>query len=336
LKNFYIELNNRYRLNNFVNLKIILIFFFFLNFSFAHAQPYPNRVVKFIVPYPPGGSAEIQARLIGQRLSEIWKQPVIIENKPGAGTTLAAGYVAKSAPDGYTLYLASTSHTISSTLYKNISYDPVKSFTPISLIGASPFVLTTRVDQNFNSLKEIVELVKANPGKYTYSTSGIGAGPHLSGELFKSMAGLNMVHIPFKGTSPAMTALVGGQVDFLMGDISIVPLVKAGKLKPIAITTTKRSPLFENTPSFAEAGYPNYETTNWSGIIAPAGLPPEITKFINASIQIALNSPDLREKYISQGIDPLPTSPEEFENFLTKEVAKYAKVIKEADIRVDQ
>jgi tripartite-type tricarboxylate transporter receptor subunit TctC len=302
----------------------------------AKADNYPNRVVRIIVPYPPGGSAEIQARLIGQKLSEIWKQSVIIDNKPGAGTTLGAGYVAKSAPDGYTLYLASTSHTVSASLYKNLSYDAIKSFTPLSLIGSSPFVLTVRPDQNINTLKEFVDLVRANSGKFSYATSGIGAGPHLSGELLKSIAGIDMIHIAFKGTAPAMTALVGSQVDFLMGDVSIDSLVKAAKLKAIAITTSKRSPLFENVPTIAESGYPNYETTNWSGIIAPAGLPPELTKFINASIQSAMSSPELRNKFLSQGIDPLQTTPEEFENFLTKEVTKYAKVVKEADIRIDQ
>jgi len=336
MKNFYQRILKLSILKKLYCLPILYGCIFNLSLNIAHAQAYPNRVVRIIVPYPPGGSAELQARLIGQKLSEIWKQAVIIENKPGAGTTLGAGYVAKSSPDGYTLYLASTSHTVSPSLYKNISYDPVKSFTPISLIGASPFVLTARTDQNFNTLKEIIELIKANPGKYTYSTSGIGAGPHLSGELFKSVAGLNMVHIPYKGTAPAMAALVGGQVDFLMGDVSIDSLVKAGKLKAIAITTSKKSPLFENVPTIAESGYPNYETTNWSGIIAPAGLPPELTKFINASIQSAMSSPELRNKFLSQGIDPLQTTPEEFENFLTKEVTKYAKVVKEADIRIDQ
>ena len=302
----------------------------------AKADNYPNHVVRIIVPYPPGGSAEIQARLIGQKLSEIWKQSVIIDNKPGAGTTLGAGYVAKSAPDGYTLYLASTSHTVSASLYKNLSYDAIKSFTPLSLIGSSPFVLTVRSNQNISTLKEFVDLVRANAGKFSYATSGIGAGPHLSGELLKSIAGIDMIHIAFKGTAPAMTALVGSQVDFLMGDISIIPLMKAGKLKPIAITTSKRSALFENIPTFAESGYPSYETINWSGIIAPAGLPTDLTKFISGSIISAMSSPELREKFLIQGVDPISTTPEDFGNHMMNEVAKYAKVIKDADIKFDQ
>jgi tripartite-type tricarboxylate transporter receptor subunit TctC len=322
-------MNTRY----FVFLSLLI--FSILNIQNAKADSYPNRVVRIIVPYPPGGSAEIQARLIGQKLSEIWKQPVIIENKPGAGTTLAASYVSKSLADGYTLYFISTSHTVSPSLYKNLSYDPVKSFTPISLIGTSPFVLTVRADENINSLKQIVELSKTNPGKYTYSSSGIGAGPHLSAELLKSIAGINIVHIPYKGSSPAMAALIGGEVDFFMGDISISSFVKTGKLKAIAVTTLKRSPLFENVPTIAESGYSNYETINWSGIVAPAGIPSDITKFINESIQTALSTSNLRSKYLAQGVEPMTNSPDEFEKFLINEVAKYSKIIKDADIRID-
>ena len=317
--------------------RICLTIFFSLVqfFNVTYAETYPSRPVKIIIPYPPGGSAELQARIVGQKLSEMWKQPVIIDYKPGAGTTIGANYVASSAPDGYTLYLAGTSHAVSGALYKNLNYDVVNSFSPISLIAISPFLVVTSVSKPFNSVKDIVDAAKADPGKITYASSGSGTGPHLSGELFRSQAGISVIHIPYKGTSPALTALVGGQVDFMIADIAASTLIKGGKLKALALTTSKRFPQFEGIPTLAELGYPNLNITNWSGILAPANTPTAIINKINADIVFALNDPDVQNRYRTQDLESASSSPKYFSDFIASETQKYSKAIKDAGVNVD-
>jgi tripartite-type tricarboxylate transporter receptor subunit TctC len=301
----------------------------------AAAEEFPNKVVRIVVPYPPGGSAETQARIIGQKLTEAWGQQVIVESKPGAGTTIAATYVAKSLPDGYTLYLAGTSHTISASLYKGLPYDAVKSFAPVSLLAISPFILATGPGKSANSLKELVEQAKAAPGKLSYGSSGSGAGPHLSGELFRMQAGIDVIHVPFKGSAPAMTALMGSHIDYMIADVAAIPFMQTGKMKALAVTTSKRSALLPDVPTFAEAGMAGYETVNWSAILAPAGTPPDIVKKINASIIAALKTADVRQRLNAQGFEPLGSTPEELRTHMIGEVAKYAKAIKEAGAKVD-
>jgi len=317
-------------------LSLILFFGSLTQFcNVSYGQAFPSRPVKIIIPYPPGGSAEVQARIVGQKLSEIWGQPVIIDYKPGAGTTIGANYVASAAPDGYTLYLAGTSHAVSGALYKNLNYDVVKSFSPISLIATSPFLVVTPIGKPFNSVKDLVDAAKANPGEITYASSGSGTGPHLSGELFRSQAGINVTHIPYKGTSPALTALVGGQVDFMIADIAASSLIKGGKLKVLALTTGKRSPQFEGVPTLAESGYPNLSITNWSGILAPANTPTAIINKINADIVSALSDPDIRNRYRNQDLESVSSSPKYFSDFIASESQKYSKAIKDAGIIVD-
>jgi tripartite-type tricarboxylate transporter receptor subunit TctC len=300
--------------------------------SRAHALDFPTRVVRIIVPYAPGGSAEAQARTLAEGLSKIWKQQVIVEDKPGAGTTLGAAYVAGSSPDGYTLYLAGTSHTISPSLYRSIRYDAVKSFSPISRVATSPFILMVNPSLGVGSVADFLALARSKPGSLTYSTSGVGAGPHLSAEMMKAAAKIDVRHVPYKGSAPAMTALLGNFVQFSMGDVSALPSIKAGLLKALAVTTPKRFSQLPDVPTLDEAVQKGVEVTNWSAIRAPANTPPELVDFINHSIAKALQSPDVVKSYEAQGFDPAPSTPAELRDFMTAEVAKYRDVVKKAGI----
>lgn len=301
----------------------------------AMAQAYPNKVVHLVIPYPPGGSAEAQARIIAQKLGELWNQTVIIENKPGAGTTIGAAFVAKSAPDGYTLYLASTSHAFSASLYKNLSYDAVKSFAAISRVASSPLIFAAHPSAGVSTIKELVDMAKARPDTYAYASSGSGASPHLAMEMFEAAVGIRLVHIPFKGQGPAVVALLGGQMPFGAMDATVLPHIQSGKLKALAVTSPVRWPQLANIPTIAEFGVPGYEITNWSSLLAPAGTPKDIVAQVNATVGVALKAPEVRQRLNSQGFEPSPSGPEELEAFLSAEVRKYAKVIADAGIKLD-
>ncbi len=301
----------------------------------AHAQAFPERVVKIVVPYPPGGSAGTQARILAQKLSEEWGHQVIVEDRPGAGTTLGAAFVASAPADGYTLYLAGTSHTISANLYKNLRYDAVKSFAPVSMLAISPFIVTAQPALKLRTIQDMIALAKSRPNPMTYGSSGNGAGPHLSGELLRRMADVPLTHVPYKGSAPALQDMLGGQIDLLMADVSAVPHIQAGKLTALAVTTAKRSALLPDVPTVAESGLPGYETVNWSGILAPAGTPADVVKRINAAIHKALADPSVQEQYRKAGFEVAPSTPEEMESHLASEVRKYARVIRDAGIKVD-
>ncbi|MDB5609686.1 MAG: Tripartite-type tricarboxylate transporter receptor subunit TctC [Bradyrhizobium sp.] len=300
--------------------------------SSSYALDYPTKFVRIIVPYAPGGSAEAQARALAEELSRIWKQQVIVEDKPGAGTTLGAAYVASSAPDGYTLYLAGTSHTVSPSLYSNLRYDAVTSFAPISRVATSPFIVLVNPSLKVNSVAELLALARSQPDKLNYGTSGIGAGPHLSAEMFTAATKIRVRHVPFKGSAPAMTALLGSFVDFAFGDVSALPSVKAGSLKALAVTSINRFPGLPDVPTFDETVAQGFDVTNWSSILAPANTPPEIVQFINQSISKALASPDLKRSFEAQGFEPTPCTPEELRGFMVSEVNKYRDVLKNAGI----
>ncbi len=303
--------------------------------GFATAQEYPAKIVRLVIPYPPGGSAEAQARIVAQALQAEWKQSVVIENKPGAGTTLGAAFVAKAQPDGYTVYLASTSHTVTQSLYKDLPYHAVKSFAPISMIAISPFVLTVHPGVPARTVSELVALAKSKPGALTYASSGNGAGPHLSGEIFRAAMGIDVVHVPFKGTGPALTALLGDQVHYFFADVAVLPMLKAGKLRALAVTGAQRFSLLPDAPTMIEAGVPGYTTTNWSALVAPAGTPPEIVARINAAVRSALRTPEVVQRYNAQGYEPAASSPQELEAHMTAEVEKYAKAVASAGVKVD-
>jgi tripartite-type tricarboxylate transporter receptor subunit TctC len=299
----------------------------------SRALDFPSGVVRIVVPYLPGGSAEAQARFLAAELQKQWGKPVIIENKPGAGTTVGAAYAATQKPDGLTLYLASTSHTVTPSLYKSLPYDPIKSFEPISLISSSPFLVLVKGDSALNSLADLAALAKSKPGILSWASSGIGAGPHLSGELFKTKAGIDVVHVPFTGTPPSFNAVLGGHVEYVFGDITALPLIRSGQLKPLAVTTPKRSPLLPDVPTFAEAGVSGVEVSNWSSIIVPAGTPDGVAAFLNTSIVKAVSEPEVRASYEKLGFVPQPSTREELAAFLRAEMQKYAEVIRNAGIK---
>ena len=304
--------------------------------STAVAQTFPSRPVKIIVPFPPGGSADAAARIVAEKTSEEWKQPVLVENKPGAGTTIAAAFVAGSAPDGYVLYLTGPiSHAVSAALYKNPGYDAVSSFAAVARVASAPFILVVHPSVKANSVRELIELARARPGALTYASSGSGAAPHLAAEMLASMTGTKFVHVPFKGTAPALVALLGGQVDFQIADVAAIPHVRAGKLRALAVTTARPSALVPGVPSVAESGVPGFDVPSATGILAPAGTPREVVAKINSAINRALATGEVRQRLNAQGFEPAPATPEEFAAFLASEVRKYARVIQEAGVRID-
>jgi tripartite-type tricarboxylate transporter receptor subunit TctC len=301
--------------------------------SNAVALDYPTRVVRIIVPYAPGGSAGAQARTLANELGRIWNQQVIVEDKPGAGTTIGATYVAGSEPDGYTLYLAGTSHTISPSLYSNIKYDAVKSFSPISRVATSPFIWLVSPSLGVGSMADFIALAKSKPGQMNYSTSGVGAGPHLASEMMKAAAKIDVRHVPFKGSAPAMTALLGNVVESSMGDVSALPNVQAGTLKALAVTTATRFPALPDVPTLDETVQKGLNVTNWSAILGPANMPAPLVEFINSSIAKAVEAPDVKKAFEAQGYEPAPSSPGELREFLAAEVKKYHDAVDEAGIK---
>ena len=304
--------------------------------SAALAQTFPSRSVRIIVPFPPGGSADAAARIVAEKTSEEWKQPVLVENKPGAGTTIAAAFVASSPPDGHLLYLTGPiSHAVSAVLYKNLSYDAVSSFAAVARVATAPFILIVHPSVKANSVQELIELARARPGALTYASSGSGAAPHLAAEMLASMTGTKFVHVPFKGTAPALVALLGGQVDFQIADVAAIPHIRAGKLRALAVTTARRSALVPEIPTVAESGVPGFDVPSATGILAPAGTPREIVTRINAAINRALATEEVRQRLNAQGFEPAPATPEEFGAFLASEVRKYAKLIRDAGVRLD-
>jgi len=303
----------------------------------AAAQAWPSKPVRWIVPFAPGGTTDILARTVGEKLSVALGQPVIVENKPGAGGGVGAELVAKAAPDGYTIMGGTIStHAINASLYKNLGYDPVRDFVPITLIARVPNMLVVNPSVPAKDVKELVALLRANPGKYSFASSGNGTSQHLSGELFKTMTGVDMQHIPYKGSPPALADVVGGQVTMTFDNITTAwPLAKGGKLRALAVTTATRSSIAPDVPTLAEAGLAGYEVGSWQGVFAPAGTPPEVVKRLNAEIVKIVNSPEVREKLVGLGAEPAPNTPEEFAAMVQSEVGKWADVVKKSGARVD-
>lgn len=305
--------------------------------SAQDAGSFPNRPVKIIVGFPPGGSSDITARIVAERMSAEWKQPVVVENKPGAAATIAATYVASAPADGYTiLHLGPGTHAISAATYKNLTYDPVKSFAGIGQIGVSPFVLVAPPSSPFKSLKQIIDAAKAKPGQISYGSTGSGGGPNLVTEVIARSSGVKFLHVPYKGAAPAAAAAVAGEVNFATVDsTSAIPYVNSGKLRALAVTTAKRSELFKGVPTVAEAAVPGFAYPSSVGLAAPAGTPPEVILKINTALNHALAEPAVRERLEALGFEAAPMSPEEFNAFLASEVAKYRKVVRELGLKVD-
>ena len=305
--------------------------------STANAQAWPAKPIKWIVPFAPGGTTDILARTIGEKLARALGQPVIIENKPGAGGGVGAEFTAKAPPDGYTIMGGTIStHAINASLYKSLPYDPVKDFVPITLIVRLPNMLVVNPDVPAKNVAELIALLKANPAKYTFASSGNGTSQHLSGELFKAMAGVEMQHIPYKGSPPALQDVVSGQVTMTFDNITTAwPLAKAGKLRALAVTTAKRASIAPDVPTLAESGLPGYEVGSWQGVFAPAGTPPEIVKRLNAEIVKIINLPDVKEKLLGLGAEPVGNTPEEFAVLVKAEIVKWADVVKKSGASID-
>jgi tripartite-type tricarboxylate transporter receptor subunit TctC len=305
--------------------------------TLAHAQAWPSKPIRYIVPFAAGGTTDILARTIGEKLSVALGQPVIVENKPGAGGGVGAAETAKAAPDGYTIMGGTIStHAINATLYSKLPYDPVKDFIPITLIARVPNMLVINNDIPAKNVAELIALMKANPGKWSFASSGNGTSQHLSGELFKGMAGVEMQHIPYKGSPPALTDVMGGQVSMTFDNITTAwVLAKGGKLRAIAVTTAQRSPIAPEVPTLAEAGLSGYEIGSWQGVFAPAGTPPDIVKRLNAEIVKIINMPDVQKKLLELGAEPVANSSEDFTAFVKTEVVKWGDVVRKSGAKVD-
>lgn len=307
--------------------------------SLAHAQnaPYPAKPIRMIVPFPPAGPTDVVARIIGQKLSERWGQQVLVENRAGAGGTIGAELVARAAPDGYTLVMGSTANmAVNVTLIDKLSYDPVKDFAPVNLAAITPNLLVVNPAMPAKSVREFIALAKAKPGSINYASGGSGTPSHLAAELFKTMSGVQMNHVPYKGSIPALTDIMGGQVSLMFDSMaSALPLVKSGKLRALAQTGARRSSAAPEIPTIAESGLPGYDVAGWFGILAPAGTPRDIVMKLSGEITQILNLPDVKERYALLGAEPGPGNPEEFGRFITAEIAKWAKVIRDSGTKAE-
>ena len=303
----------------------------------AFAQGYPSKPIRFVVPYPPGGPLDTIARLLGQKVSEGVKQPVIVENKPGAGGNIGADFVAKSLADGHTILMgAVATHAINPTLYAKIPYDPVRDFAPITQVASTPNVLVVNPSLPVSSVAELIAHAKANPGKLNFGSGSTGSAGHLAGELFNSLAGVQMTHIPYKGAAPAMRDLIGGQIHLMFDNLaSSLTQVRAGRVKALAVTTANRSSLAPELPTVAESGLAGFDISTWFGIFAPAGTPREAITRLHTEFTRALAAPDVREKMLNMGAEPVGNAPAEFAAFIRAEAGKYARVIKASGARVD-
>lgn len=299
----------------------------------AGEHAYPTRPVRMIIPFAPGGGTDITGRLVAQKLSETWGVPVVIDNRPGAGSTVGTDIAAKAAPDGYTLGVTSMSHAINATLYRTLPYDTMKDFAFIVLTIRVPNVLAVHPAVPAKSTKELVALAKAQPRRLNFSSSGVGGVSHLAAEVFCATAGIEMTHLPYKGAGPAMTALIGGEAQVMMATVPVLlPQVKANRVRPLAIASLTRSPLLPDLTSIAEAGYRGFETDSWFGLLAPSHTPARIVQKVNADANAVLSSADLVSALAQQGAQPAGGSSQEFGKFMQSEVAKWRNVIVKAKI----
>jgi len=302
-----------------------------------HADEYPSKPIRIIVPAAAAGPTEITTRLLAVELTKSLKQPIVVEAKPGGGGNLGMNAVAKAAPDGYTIGIATIgTHAINQTLYKTMPFDPANDFAPITLLVQYPLIFVVNPSVPAKNVKEFIAYAKDNPGKLNRASGGSGTSMHLSGELFQSMTELDMPHIPYKGSAPALTDLVGGQVQLMFDSmITALPLVKDGKLRALAVTGAKRSPAVPDIPTIAESGVPGYGAVGWIGAVAPAGTPPEIINKLNAAFVAALKNPEIRTRLLAQAAEPVGNSPTEFGAFMKLETIKWSKTVKDSGASVD-
>ena len=308
----------------------------------AHAQTWPAKPVRIIVPFPPGGTTDIVARAIGVELQRMWQQPVVIENRPGAGGNIGADQVAKAAPDGYTLLMGTVgTHAINQALFtqsgSKMPFDPAKDFVPITLVAGVPNVMVVNARLPVNSVEEFIAYAKARPGQLNMASSGNGTSIHLSGELFKTVTGVYMVHFPYRGSAPAITDLIAGNMTVMFDNLpSALPHIKSGRLKALAVTSRTRSPALPNVPTIEEAaGLKGFDASSWFGLFAPAGTPRAIVDKVQADVAKALAQPEVRERFVAQGADPGGNTPDQFAAFIRTETDKWTRVVKFSNAKVD-
>ncbi len=302
----------------------------------AAPTPYPNKFVRFIVPYAPGGSSDVLARTLGQKLDNTLGQTFIVDNRPGAGSMIGTNIAAKSTPDGYTIILSDMPHTINPSIYLKVPYDPIKDFSPISIIGVSPMFLFANVSVQAQNVKDFIALAKTQPGKIAIASGGTGATTHLMAELLQSNAGIQLIHVPYKGAGPALTDVVAGQIPVTFTSMATAASqVKSGRLRILGVTSAKRLPAFPNVATFAESGVPGMVVEHWWGVMAPAGVPRPIIEKLHGAIVTAVNSPDLRERFATLAVEPRTNTPQEFRALLASDVKRWARVVKDAGIKLE-
>jgi tripartite-type tricarboxylate transporter receptor subunit TctC len=310
---------------------------FVANEHAAAATDYPTKPVRFVVVYPPGGGIDILARAIGQKLTEAWGHPFITDNRPGAGTTIASTIVAKAPPDGYTLLMTDVSYSVAPTLYGSaLPYDPIKDFAPVILLNLVTDVLVIHPSLPANNIKELIAYAKANPGKVLYASAGNGTLNHLAPEMLKSMAGIDLVHVPYKGAVAALSDVISGRSLMYIGAaVTTVPHVKSGRLRALAITGKKRSNVLPDLPTMAEQGLPDYDVSAWYGMLAPAGTPRPVIDKLNAEVKKAMQTPDIQQRLAAEGSEAVAGTPEQFASFIKAEIAKWGKAVKSANAKMD-
>jgi tripartite-type tricarboxylate transporter receptor subunit TctC len=300
------------------------------------AAAYPSKPIRFIIPFPAGGTTDVAARMIGQKMTEAWGQPALVESKVGAGSVIGSEFVAKAPPDGHTLLVNTIAFTIVASLHRKLPYDSIKDFAPVIHISSLPLVLVLHPSLPARSVKELIALARARPGQLNYASSGSGTSPHLAGEMFKTMAGVDMVHVPYKGSAMGANALLGGHVMMSFSLLpAVLPQIQANRLRAIAATTTQRMPALPNLPTIAESGLPEYEITSWQGVWAPAAVAPDIVGKLNREIARIIRLPDVNERITSEGAVPVASSPAEFSSFVRRELVKWAKVVKASGAQAD-
>ena len=302
----------------------------------ASAQGWPNRPIRMIVPYTPGGYTDLMARLVGQKISDALGQPIIFENKPGANAIIGTDVVAKAAPDGYTFGTVIAAHAVNATLNPKLPYDTLNDFSYVSLMSVAPLIMIAHPSLPANNVQELIALAKAKPGELNFASSGVGAAAHLTMEMFKSRAGIDMQHIPYKGTAGALQDVIGGRINVMFDVVGpLMPQVRSGLAKSIVVTAKERIPAAPDVPTMAEAGVPDFVSGTWAGIIAPAGMPKEIVDRISAEAKKALADPAMKEKLAEQGIVAVGSTPEEFRAFVAEEIPRWSKVISDAGIKME-
>lgn len=320
--------------SHFLQKTLVVLLILFT--SGAYAQNYPNGPVKIVVPFPPGGTTDIVARVLANELTKKWGQSVVVDNKPGASGTIFSEQLTNMPPDGYTLMVTATHHVINPSLYKNLKYNTRTDFTPISLVAGVPNVLVVNPAFPVNSIQELITFAKANPGKVMFGSSGTGGANHLSGELFKSMAKIDMVHVPYKGAAPALNDLLGNQISVMFDSIpGVLSHIKAGKLRALGVTSLTRSSALPNVPTISESGLKGFEALAWFGMYAPPQMSPELLKKISGDVLATLQSPQVKNQFSEQGADAGNMSQAEYAKYVDTEISKWAKVISDANIKID-